>query len=79
VTLSAFHVTLRVTFRRYAVALGHAILVIAYYLLSRQTDYVDMGADYFDRRTAPHLTRQLVHRLEAMGYSVRLEPLGSAA
>jgi transposase len=56
-----------------AVAVGHAILVIAYYLLTRQTDYVDMGADYFDRRDEHHVTRHLVHRLEAMGYSVRLE------
>lgn len=62
-----------------AVAVGHAILVIAYYLLTRHTEYSDMGADYFDRRDEQHLTRRLVGRLEALGYSVQLEPRGSAA
>jgi transposase len=65
--------------KKAAVAVGHAILVIAYYLLTRQTEYIDMGADYFDRRDEHHLTRRLVGRLEALGYSVQLAPLGSAA
>jgi transposase len=62
-----------------AVAVGHAVLVIAYYLLTRHTEYSDMGADYFDRRDEQHLTRRLVGRLQALGYSVQLNPLGSAA
>jgi len=27
---------------------AHAILVIAYHLLARQTTYQDLGADYYD-------------------------------
>jgi transposase len=59
--------------KKAAVAVGHAILVIAYHLLSRHTDHTDMGADYFNRRDDQHLTRQLVQRLEAMGYAAQLE------
>ena len=55
------------------VAVGHTILVIAYYLLTRHTQYTDMGAEYFDRRDDQRLTQRLVHRLEAMGYTVQLE------
>jgi transposase len=65
--------------KKAAVAVGHAILVIAYYLLSRETNYSDMGADYFDRRDEHHLTQHLVQRLEALGYAVQLESLSSAA
>jgi transposase len=59
--------------KKAAVAVGHAILVIAYHLLSRATAYTDLGPDYFDRRDEQHLTRRLVHRLEALGYAVQLE------
>ena len=65
--------------KKAAVAVGHAILVIAYHLLSRETTYSDMGADYFDRRDEQHLTRHLVQRLEALGYAVQLEPSSCAA
>jgi transposase len=59
--------------KKAAVAVGHAILVIAYHLLTRRTEYTDLGADYFDRRIEPHVTRHLVQRLEALGYAVQLE------
>jgi len=65
--------------KKAAVAVGHAVLVIAYHLLSRETTYSDMGADYFDRRDEQHLTRHLVQRLEALGYAVQLEPSSCAA
>ena len=59
--------------KKAAVAVGHAILVIAYHLLSRHTDYVAMGAGYFDRRDEHYLTHHLVQDLEAMGYTVQLQ------
>jgi len=36
-------------------------------------DYADLGPRYFDERDEQHVTRRLVHRLEALGYSVQLE------
>jgi transposase len=59
--------------KKAAVAVGHTMLVIAYYLLTRQTDYADLGPTYFDQRDEHHVTHRLVQRLEALGYAVHLE------
>jgi len=59
--------------KKAAVAVGHAVLVIAYHLLKRATDYVDLGAEYFDRHDEQYVARRLVDRLEALGYSVQIE------
>jgi transposase len=59
--------------KKAAVAVGHAVLVIAYYLLTRQTNYTDLGPQYFDRRDERTLTHHLVHRLETLGFTVHLE------
>jgi len=37
--------------KRATMAVGHAILVVVYHLLKRKTTYVDLGPDYFDRRS----------------------------
>ena len=42
--------------KKAVVAVAHSILVIAYHLLSRQTTYRELGADYFDRRHAEKAT-----------------------
>ena len=54
-------------------AVGHTILTIAYHLLADGTYYADLGPHYFDERDEQYVTRRLVHRLEALGYSVELE------
>lgn len=64
--------------KRAAVAVAHSILVIAYHLLKNGTVYTDLGADYFDRRNEQHIQRQLVKRLEHLGYKVTVEPLAAA-
>jgi transposase len=58
--------------KRAAIAVGHSILVIAYHLLTRGTDYQDLGANYFDDRDAAAVERRLVRRLEALGNTVTL-------
>src|SRR5262245_52449159 len=55
------------------VAVGHAILVIIYYVLSRQEAYQDLGANYFDERDRQAVQRRLVHRLEQRGYQVTVQ------
>ena len=55
------------------IAVGHSILTIAYHLLANGTAYADLGPHYFDERDQQHVTQSLVHRLEALGYSVQLE------
>jgi len=64
--------------KRAIIAVAHNLLVIAYYLLPDQTEYRDLGPDYFDQHPES-LRRRLTKRLEALGYQVTLGPFGSAA
>jgi hypothetical protein len=57
-----------------AVAVAHLILIIAYHVLMEGTDYRDLGGKYFDERDRQGVERRLVHRLEALGYTVSLQP-----
>ena len=65
--------------RRAAVAVGHTILGIIYYLLTRGTTYQELGGGYFDERDRQAVERRLVRRLEALGNNVILEPREPAA
>ena len=58
--------------KRATMAVGHAILVIAYHLLKRKEDYREMGANYFDQKNADSLRRSLVNRLQRLGHTVIL-------
>lgn len=60
--------------KRAAVAVAHTILVIVYYLLTRHEAYQELGMTYFDERDRQQVERRLVHRLEALGYLVALQP-----
>jgi transposase len=57
-----------------AVAVGHTLLVIIYHLLRAPDIYHELGGSYFDQHQRPAVQRRLVRRLEALGYSVHLEP-----
>src|SRR5205807_1477053 len=46
--------------KRALIAVAHTLLVIMYHVLSRKTDYQELGADYFDRCNKERLTRHLV-------------------
>jgi len=59
--------------KKAVIAVAHAMLVTAYHLLARQTNYQELGADYFDRRHAERATRRAVQLLERQGYRVTLE------
>ena len=61
------------------VAVGHSILIIAYYLLLRDEPYRDLGGNYFDERKRDRVQRRLVSRLERLGYQVTLTPATLAA
>ncbi len=65
--------------KRAAVAMAHKILVAAYHMLARKKDYKDLGTDYLDRTAATLVKRNLVKRLERLGYRVLLEPAAVAA
>src|SRR6266536_1715261 len=59
--------------KRAAVADGHSILSIVWHLLQHGHPYHDQGGNYFDTRTEPAVARNLVRRLKALGYTVKLE------
>ena len=66
--------------QRAAVAVGHTILTIAWHLLTDNTDYQELGHDRFERRRTPNPDRERQHlttRLEALGYTVTLEPIAA--
>jgi len=56
-------------------ALAHTMIVIVWHLLAHDSDYEDLGSDYFNRRNdTDYRKRYLVHELEKMGNRVVLEP-----
>ena len=66
-------------YKRAAVAIAHKILVSIYHMLSQNVSYNDLGDLYLDKLNAHHLTRNLVHRLQRLGYTVTLTPQEKAA
>jgi len=60
-------------YKRAAVAIAHKILVAIYHMLSHRVCYNELGDLYLDKLNKHHLTRNLVHRLERLGYTVTLE------
>ena len=59
--------------KRAAVAVAHKILVATYHILSHRVCYNELGDLYLDKLNKHHLTRNLVHRLERLGYNVTLQ------
>lgn len=58
--------------KRAGIVVAHAMLRIAYYLLTRKEMYVDLGEDYFDKQKQQSIVRHSLRRLESLGYSVTL-------
>ena len=65
--------------KRATMAVGHAILVIAYHLLKRKEKYIELAVNYFDQKNAEALKRSLVRRLERLGHSVTLTVVAQPA
>jgi transposase len=55
-------------------AVAHSILRIVWHLLEHDCPYVDLGSRYLEERDRQHIQRRLIRRLEAFGYTVKLEP-----
>jgi hypothetical protein len=54
-------------------AVAHTILLIAYRLLLDQTEYQDLGANYFDERDRDAVLRRSLRRIQQLGYRVTVE------
>jgi transposase len=64
--------------KRALVAVAHSIVVIAYHLLTRRTEFEDLGGLYFDERDRERVRRRAVQRLTGLGYDVTLTPRAQA-
>ena len=60
-------------YKRAMVAVAHKILVAIYHMFSHQVCYNELGDLYLDKLNKHSLTRNLVHRLERLGYTVTLD------
>jgi transposase len=58
--------------RRAGVAIAHKIIVSAWYILTREVPYQDLGGTYLDRLAEHRVTRNLIRRLQGLGYQVTL-------
>ncbi len=54
------------------------MLVTIWHMLASQSDYADLGADWFDRRSDNERhARRLAHQIERLGYKVTVEPVAA--
>ncbi|MDK2928297.1 MAG: hypothetical protein PWR31_1988, partial [Bacillota bacterium] len=57
---------------------AHSLLVTIYHMLRDDTNYTDLGADYFAKRNNEVAKRRSIRELERLGYKVTLEPIDAA-
>jgi len=61
--------------QRALLAVAHSMIIVVYHLLKNpKLEYRDLGEDYFDKRNAEETKRQLVKRLDKLGWEVKLTP-----
>lgn len=73
------HFIVRKGKKKTIVAVAHSMLSIAYYLLTRQCPYAELGGDFFDRVNQEAVRSRLVKKLVSLGYQVTLTPVSSEA
>ena len=60
------------------VAVEHSILTAAWHILTDNVDYHDLGGDYFARRDPETAMRRIIRQANALGYTVRFDPIQAA-
>ena len=56
--------------KRAIVAVGHAILVIAYHLIKEKKNFVELGADYVDAKKKEAQLKYYQRRIEELGAEI---------
>ena len=64
---------------RAKMAVARTILQMAYFMLLRNQEYHELGADYLDRIDRDRSAKRLVKRLQALGFEVHVKDQESAA
>lgn len=58
-----------------AIAIAHTLIVIIWHALHDNTEYRDLGGDYFTRYDNPEARkRRLIRDLQSLGYQVTIQP-----
>lgn len=65
--------------KKAAIAVGHAILVIAYNLIKKGGTYRELGPAHFDACRRHHAMQRAIQQLHALGYQVTVTPKEVAA
>lgn len=71
-------ITARRGVKRATMAVAHTQLCLCWELLKHGQSYEDLGQDYFDHLNEDRVKRQLVNRLERLGYEVQLKKTDAA-
>jgi transposase len=71
-------ITSRRGVKRATMAVAHTQLCTCWHLLKHGVCYADLGSNYFDGLNGDRVKRQLVKRLETLGYNVMLEKKDAA-
>jgi transposase len=61
------------------VALEHSILTAVWHMLTNDVDYHDLGGDYFTQRDPEAAMRRLTRQANALGFTIRFDPIPGAA
>jgi transposase len=61
------------------VALEHSILTAVWHMLTNDIDYHDLGGDYFTKRDPQAAMRRLTRQANALGFTIRFDPIEGAA
>jgi transposase len=65
--------------KKAACAVAASLLTTIYHMLKDGTQFADLGADHFDRRSKDVRAKRLVVQLAKLGFDARLTPLPQAA
>jgi len=57
------------------VAIEHTLLTAIWHMLTNNTEYTDLGGDYYTRRTPDRTKQRAINQLRQLGYTVTLEPI----
>jgi len=61
------------------VAIEHSLLTAIWHMLVNNIDYHELGPDHFTRREAAHVMGRITKQANALGFTVRFDPLRQTA
>jgi len=61
------------------VAVEHSILTAVWHMLTDNVDYHDLGGDYFTKQDPERAMRRIIRQANALGLTVRFDPIPDVA